>query len=648
MGMFTIKNEKKATPVVSGGMFTVKSTKPTTPVKKTAIQLAFQEGIKWSRGISAIQSQLQQERDQANVFQKGISFVQDVTKPPVIGQIFEGANQLYEKGKSFIKSHYESAKKEPIAVAGGVGEGLIKLGGEVVGALQKGFENRTILGVEGFGIKTPKIPEKWDMSTQMKALEKYDDEALKDMGIDKQRAFEVGRFLSMFPVYAFGGAAAKLTIGSKILIPAAVKFAPKALKFMPTINNSIGFLGIGQLEYDKEEETRVDRLKSDLVMIAMFETFLRTGGAIAKGISKSTKGLISKFLNKTSKNIKSKKGAEIGELEGEVKVIKDAIEKDTGQQAEITLANKMVKASDSQIARVNKKPLELKLETKQTVKTTDELLTYIDRQGFRTPEQIAKLRADIKANGIKYPVEMTLRKDGTYIIDDGTHRIQIAKDLGIKKLPVKLRTEVEVKPNVGQPTLSVTKPKVVKPKTVSVPRKQLPVGEGKEKLSRLEARVTESLEKTPEEVKKKLGTATFKQMNNKEQIQKAVKYVNENPDEAMAVLRGDVEAPKGILRNSIYVAMENTAKGDVALARRLASLESTRGGQEIEILKEIDKASPVKIMSDLINVRADASKIKLKGKPIQQATKETVGQIKKRVKVPDKYDWNKFIEGIQC
>lgn len=180
---------------------------------------------------------------------------------------------------------------------------------------------------------------------------------------------------------------------------------------------------------------------------------------------------------------------------------------------------------------------------------------------------------------------------------------------------------------------------------VGVPRSQLPVGEGKEKLSRLEARVTESLEKAPEDVR---NLSTYQQMNKKEQIAKASKYVSESPDEAMAVLRGEKEAPEGLLYNSIYVAMQNMAQGDVALARKLASLRSTRYGKEISILTEIDPNSPVKIMKEIVEVREEAFKKRYGGRSPEEMTKKVIGDIQKRVKVPDKYDWNKFVDSIQC
>lgn len=211
------------------------------------------------------------------------------------------------------------------------------------------------------------------------------------------------------------------------------------------------------------------------------------------------------------------------------------------------------------------------------------------------------------------------------------------------------QVKIESKPKVVEPAIGEVKPKEIKvePKEVSVPREQLPVAskEGVEKVSRLEARVTKSLDKTPQEIKDQLGS-TFTQMNKKENIAKASKYVIENPDEAMAVLKGEKEAPKGLLKNSIYVAMENQAVGDTALARKLASLQSTRAGQELSILTEIDTNSPVKIMRDIVKVREEAFVKKYGGKKPKEVADKIVGDIKKKVKVADKYDWNNFIKNL--
>ena len=137
-------------------------------------------------------------------------------------------------------------------------------------------------------------------------------------------------------------------------------------------------------------------------------------------------------------------------------------------------------------------------------------------------------------------------------------------------------------------------------------------------------------------------------MSKTENISKAAKYITENPDEALQVLRGEVEPPKGILRNSIFVAMQNSAQGDVDLARKLASLQSTRFGQEISILTEIDPNSPVKIMSDIVNIRRKAFAGRYKGKSASEVSGKVVEDIRSEIKTPTKYDWNTFIESIEC
>ena len=251
----------------------------------------------------------------------------------------------------------------------------------------------------------------------------------------------------------------------------------------------------------------------------------------------------------------------------------------------------------------------------------------VSHEGAPDKQQVVKYVEEIKAGG--KPPLVVIKEGNKFGVEDGKHKLEAYKQLGITEVP--------------------TVEKVIKPKEVAVPREQLPVvsKEGVEKVSRLEARVTQSLDKTPQEVKDQLGS-TYTQMNKKENIQAASKYVIDKPDEAMAVLRGEKEAPKGLLKNSIYVAMENQAVGDTTLARKLASLQSTRAGQELSILTEIDPNSPVKAMRDIVNIREEAFKRRYGGKSTQDVSKKVVEDIKKRVKVPDKYDWNRFVESIAC
>ena len=75
-------------------------------------------------------------------------------------------------------------------------------------------------------------------------------------------------------------------------------------------------------------------------------------------------------------------------------------------------------------------------------------------------------------------------------------------------------------------------------KIVSVAQEQLPIGEGKKRVSRLEARVnkiSKQISNIDEETIDRLSLATYNQLNKKENISKAVKYARKNPEEALKV-----------------------------------------------------------------------------------------------------------------
>lgn len=206
-----------------------------------------------------------------------------------------------------------------------------------------------------------------------------------------------------------------------------------------------------------------------------------------------------------------------------------------------------------------------------------------------------------------------------------------------------------------------TKPKeeAKKPEDIKMARSQMPVGEGKERVSRLEARMKDSLGAIDQDTKEKLGLGTYNQMNKEAQIKAAAKYVAEKPEEALKVLTGEIEAPPGILRNSIFVALQNAGADNVDLARKIASIGSTRLGQELSILTEIDRNSPVNLMSDIVKFREAKFKEKAKRaaekkggkeKSPMEAKQETVDAIKDEIKKasPKKQDWASFIEEIKC
>ncbi len=184
-------------------------------------------------------------------------------------------------------------------------------------------------------------------------------------------------------------------------------------------------------------------------------------------------------------------------------------------------------------------------------------------------------------------------------------------------------------------------------KIIEVPKEQLPVGEGKVKASKLEARLKGVIGSATQEQIDELGLSTYQTMNKADQIAKASEYVVNNQEEALQVLQGIKNPPKGIIPESIYVAIIELAKGDITLATKLSTLQATALGQRIGILSEIDKDNPVRLLNEVYKVREEEFK-KRTGKTIKEATKNEVERIKKEIKIPDKYDWGAFLDSVEC
>ena len=145
----------------------------------------------------------------------------------------------------------------------------------------------------------------------------------------------------------------------------------------------------------------------------------------------------------------------------------------------------------------------------------------------------------------------------------------------------------------------------------------------------------------------------YKQVNMRDQAVRANNLLMRDIEGAKAIAMGEKAPPKGLLPESVFVALEKQAlrDGDVAMLRRLATdskltSAATTLGQRIRTLGERDVDSPVGAIADIIKAREEA----LKGKDIPQAKKEVVSQIKseiKKVRVP-KETWASFIDKITC
>lgn len=298
-------------------------------------------------------------------------------------------------------------------------------------------------------------------------------------------------------------------------------------------------------------------------------------------------------------------------------------------------------------------------------------------------EEIISATDDYKVGQqVKYPIEVIKNKDGTYNLVAGNHRLAqklingektIQANIGnIEGASVKSQltdiwnkaqapkkegkiTPPPAKTKVGKSRGEVVKPKekpVIKPKTVSVPREQLPVGEGKEKVSRLEARVKQTLDNlTPGQVEQ-LGLSKYKQLNNKETIRKASEFVSQNPDKALQVLMGKENPPEGLPIDAIFVAMANNSTDNMELAIKLASLRATRYGQEIQILKELIPNSNVKLLSDIAKMKEQgvAERFNIKGisEVIRKRTEAVVNRTRRTLrKKLARTNWDAFINSIE-
>ncbi len=202
----------------------------------------------------------------------------------------------------------------------------------------------------------------------------------------------------------------------------------------------------------------------------------------------------------------------------------------------------------------------------------------------------------------------------------------------------------------GEAGKGVVKPQKVSPKAkvVSVPREQLPVGTGEEAVSKLQTRVIESLKNLTDEQIKQLGGETYDKMRNKDTIHKASEYVLKNPEDAIKVLNGEIQAPKDLPINSIYVAMVNNSVGNYKLGTQLSTLRSTRFGQELEILKEIDPNSPVKLGSEIYKIQEETFKRKYGNRTIEEVSNKIAEKEVKKIRPPKLTDWGSIIKKVRC
>ncbi len=146
----------------------------------------------------------------------------------------------------------------------------------------------------------------------------------------------------------------------------------------------------------------------------------------------------------------------------------------------------------------------------------------------------------------------------------------------------------------------------------------------------------------------------YNEMNIKEQTDKALELLKNDPEKAYRVAMGQESSPEGLHPESVFIALEDkaTREGDVATLRDLANStltsEATAMGQRIRTLAERSPDSPVGAIREVQKVREDVANKKYKdiGQEKQNIKSEIKSEIKK-VRAT-KETWQSFIKSLQC
>jgi hypothetical protein len=186
-------------------------------------------------------------------------------------------------------------------------------------------------------------------------------------------------------------------------------------------------------------------------------------------------------------------------------------------------------------------------------------------------------------------------------------------------------------------------------KTVNAPKVEQPISEVKTSgvAKQIEAKAVEKgmIDKGYNEL------AQYDSSTIKAQSQEASKY---SIDEMNKIATGENPLPKELKPGTpLSIAEDYAIKNkDYELLRKLAksplATQISESASELSLSRMRDTNSPVKIIRDLIKTKEEAIKSKLGTKTIEEATNNIKKSIKKEIKIPDKYDWNNFINSIQC
>src|SRR3990167_4646305 len=319
-----------------------------TPLQSSGViqPLSNSQSPVYKPGAFIQQQQVSQPQPKQTSAQKFISQAK-----PVAQGLFEKGKSIIKATPGFIRSIPEKAKetfKETKQKPEVFTRGLAATTAKTVSTLAKpvGLIQQGIASVTG-----TTIPEKWDISKQAKAFNELVDWNAEPYKMEAPKAFMAGEIIGHIQKFGFEWYLARGTVGKAVEFTAAKLFAPKVAFLAPKIATIATGAGLGQLEYDKEVDgSRVDRLKSDVIIFGLFEF----SPLLAKGLSKGTSKLVSSAFKNVSSKLKGGKQVEIVTLEKATEPVKEAIVKETGKNPQALLVDNVSKAREKELQALSK------------------------------------------------------------------------------------------------------------------------------------------------------------------------------------------------------------------------------------------------------------------------------------------------------
>lgn len=225
---------------------------------------------------------------------------------------------------------------------------------------------------------------------------------------------------------------------------------------------------------------------------------------------------------------------------------------------------------------------------------------------------------------------VAIEKNATVVEERIKPRIEEA--VGKQKVPIKTETPAEIAPTKIEPVAGGGE------------LKTRGLAKGVE-ANAIEKKLTQGFGDLPE----------YRTVNMEDQANRAADLINSDYERAVRIAMGEEDPPKGLLPESVFVAIEEHALklGDVNVLRELATQskltgEATTMGQRIRTLGERDPNSAIGAIADVLKAREKA--VKARGKDLVKEKAKISEEIKKEIKksYPKKETWEDFINSIKC